>query len=391
MSLSWTELEGSDPLPEPDWAERVVAVIRASGRLSDDTYDDFDDWMEALADATHGAVYSYPSGSFIHVWADADPEGTAARARALLDAGDFAGLAAWIRALEAAQENSDAAESQLNWIVEIAMPAIEGRVAAGDAGPAPAIAALYDVLSDRLDYWKIEPLVLAAAALPKLARDTAVQTRADQLRDARARAEAAALPLPEDLDALQRLLDEAMRGDPRSFALLERFSSYEPRDRAKRQRLVLELARSGREVPVLLSCQLVELLDHVPELQGPEKLEAFAAHGSLASQISAALAERERHAQDRRSHRAAVIADRAAEYDAYYGRDRKRPRMPDDLVAMIRRGELPAAVAAYRERFPKNAREAGQAVEDIRAHFAPDIEPLAVEAKPTKRKATRKR
>ncbi|MDC0717504.1 hypothetical protein POL25_11405 [Nannocystis sp. bb15-2] len=117
MSLWWAELDADDPLPEPEWAERVIAVIHANGRLSDDTYDEFDSWTEALADATHGAVYSHPTGSFTHIWADADPKRTATRTRELLDVGDFAGLAAWIRELVAAQRRAvNAAGSQLHWI-----------------------------------------------------------------------------------------------------------------------------------------------------------------------------------------------------------------------------------------------------------------------------------
>jgi hypothetical protein len=72
----------------------------------------------------------------------------------------------------------------------------------------------------------------------------------------------------------------------------------------------------------------------------------------------------------------AQIAERTAEYDALYGRDRKRPRMPDDLVALIRRGQLTVALAAYRQRFPALAKQAAQAIEDGRAYFAPDTAPL---------------
>ncbi|MCY0991095.1 hypothetical protein OV203_28380 [Nannocystis sp. ILAH1] len=377
MSLSWTDLEDTDPLPEPEWAERVVAVIRADGRLSDDTYDDFDSWTAALADATHGAVYSHPSGRFTHIWADADPKRTAARMRELLDAGDFAGLAAWIRELVAAQQRAvNAAGSQLHWIGEVAIPELERRVAAGDAASAPALVALHDVLGGRPDPGQIDALVLAAAALPELAGDTAVQRKAAALQERRLRAEAAAAPLPADLPALQRLLDDALGGDPAALARLDRFTGYELDDTAIRQKLVIELAKSGRELPISLSCRLIEHVYHVPELQSPAKRESFAAYGSLARQIAERLAEQERRTQENRRARTQDIAERTAEFDALYGRDRKRPRMPDDLLALIRRGQLTAALAAYRERFPALAAQAAQAIEDARAHFAPKTAPL---------------
>lgn len=377
MSLERAELEDTDPLPELEWAERVVAVIRANGRLSDDTYDDFDSWTRALADATHGAVYSHPSGRFTHIWADADPKRTASRTRELLDAGDFAGLAAWIRELVAAQRRAvNAAGSQLHWIGEVAIPVLERRVAAGDAASAPAIVAPHDVLGGRPDLGPIDALVLAAAALPGLAGGRAIQTKAAALEERRLRAEAAAAPLPADLPALQRLLDDALGGDPAALARLDRFTGYELDDSDIRQKLVIALAKSGRELPISLSCRLIEHIYHVPELQSPAKRKAFAARGSLARQIAERLAEQERRTEDDRRARTRHIAQRTAEYDALYGRDRKRPRLPDDILALIRRGQLTAALAAYRERFPAFAKQAAQAIEDARAHFAPDAAPL---------------
>lgn len=377
MWLSLSELEESDPLPDEGWAERVVAVIRANGRLSDDTFDAFDSWTERLADATHGAVYSHPSGRFTHVWADVDEGRTEARTRELIEAGDFAGLAGWIRELVAAgRRGVDAAEVQLRWIGEAAIPMLERCVAAADTGVGPAIAALHDVLGSGSGSARIDALVLAAAAVPGLVAERAVLTKAAGLRARQLRAEAAAVPLPADLAALQRLLDAALGGDPAAQARLDRFTGYEVEEVEVRQRLVFELAQSGRELPVLLSSRLVELVCYAPALQDRRARESFARHGSLARQIVATIEEREHRAQDNRRARSRVVAERTAEYDALYGRDRSRPRMPDDLLMLIRRGQLAAAVAAYRERFPKSARQAEQAVEDARAHFAPNTEPL---------------
>ncbi len=101
MYLSQQPLYEDDPLPAPEWAERVVAVIHANGRLTDDTYDAFDRWMTALAEATRGAIYSSPSGEFEYVWADYREAETRERAAALIAAGDFEGIARWVGELAA--------------------------------------------------------------------------------------------------------------------------------------------------------------------------------------------------------------------------------------------------------------------------------------------------
>src|SRR5262245_58123271 len=106
MSLWRGPLREDDPLPEPDWQDRVVAVLRGNGRLSDDTRDAFTDWTRELARITRGAVYSRPSDRFVYVWVDLEAQATATRARELLAADEFAALAAWIRELAAAPRNS---------------------------------------------------------------------------------------------------------------------------------------------------------------------------------------------------------------------------------------------------------------------------------------------
>ena len=60
-----------------------------------------------------------------------------------------------------------------------------------------------------------------------------------------------------------------------------------------------------------------------------------------------------------------------AENDAYYGPARKRPRLPDDIVALVRKRSFDAAITVYRARVPDIASQAEQAIEDARAFFAP--------------------
>src|SRR5262249_9147157 len=99
MSLSLRELEEEDALPEPEWAKQVVAVVHAEGRLTDDDYDDFVEWMEALAEATRGAIHDPMSDEFTYIWPGVEQEETVARTRALLGADDFQGLARWVHEL----------------------------------------------------------------------------------------------------------------------------------------------------------------------------------------------------------------------------------------------------------------------------------------------------
>lgn len=68
LDLTLRSLEEHDPLPDPTWASRVVAVLHVEGHMTDDDhYDAFDDWSMALADATQGAIYNQWRGAFAYV------------------------------------------------------------------------------------------------------------------------------------------------------------------------------------------------------------------------------------------------------------------------------------------------------------------------------------
>lgn len=71
LELSLRGLEAHDPLPDPSWAARVVAVIHVEGHITDDGhYDAFDDWSLVLVQRTEGALYSAMQGQFIYTWPD---------------------------------------------------------------------------------------------------------------------------------------------------------------------------------------------------------------------------------------------------------------------------------------------------------------------------------
>lgn len=275
MSLARDELRATDPLPAPDWADRVVAVIRASGHLGDDTFDDFDDWTAALARATHGAVYSHGAGEFIYTWTASG--------------------------LREGQE-----------------PPTSRRFPAFVPDERPP--------------------------LP---------------------------PPPTTVDELVEVLAASERGDPLGWPRLEHFLGARHDDVKRRQALVVALARSGRAVAEVQVDALAALVGPLDELTSASGRAAFARHGALAAAIAGLSGARVSSAEQRRRSREQDVARRVAEYDALYGPDRKRPRMPDDLVRRIRRGEVEAVVLAYRERFPAHAKQAERAVEDARAFYGP--------------------
>lgn len=69
LDLSLRSLEDHDPLPDPSWASRVVAVLHVEGHMTDDDhYDAFDDWSLALAEATQGAIYNPMRDAFGYLW-----------------------------------------------------------------------------------------------------------------------------------------------------------------------------------------------------------------------------------------------------------------------------------------------------------------------------------
>lgn len=184
MSLRLDERHREDPLPEPDWAGSVVTVLRAEGHLSDSLFDRFEAFMLALAEATHGAVYSPMAGKFLYVWPGVEREPTVARCDALLSANDYAGLARWIAELSdahaASRRTPCPAWLQIAWIKAAAVRPLKRAVAMGDASTAPLVVALQRAYTRArcLDRNDLTALVQAAAELPSLASDSDLQALA---------------------------------------------------------------------------------------------------------------------------------------------------------------------------------------------------------------------
>lgn len=374
MSLSLRSLDERDELPDPSFAERVVAVLHAEGRLSDDTYDDFDEWTTALAEAARGAVYSPMAGKFLYVWADADEAKTRARASALLAAGDFAALAAWVVERSAAharaKRDPDPAWLQLGWIDELAEDALEPLVTAGDARTAPLIVALHHAFADSYDRDRLDALVIAAARLPGLPRDNELTDIAAEFEARRLRALAARQPPPRTLAELNLLLDGVLREDPVSLLRFASFADASPRT-VRPQEIVVELAASGRALPDAVVQRLLAVVYGVDALQTAPARAAFVSHGALARALCEAEAARQaRSERDAETH-ARSMAWLRAENNALHGIKRNRPRTPPEVIALVCSGDLAAAVVAYRKLCPPNSAQAEQAVEDARAFYAP--------------------
>jgi hypothetical protein len=375
MSLSLRSLEEWDELPDPSFAERVVAVVHADGRLGDDTYDDFDAWTRALAEATRGAIHSLVSGEFLYVWADAEEEQTRARARDYLDAGDFDALAAWIAALGAAhakaRHDPDPAWSQLGWIDELAVPVIEQRIAAGDGRAAPALVALHRVFKASNHTGRLDPLVVSAARFPALADDKELQVIAENLEAARLDALARSLPLPADLAELELLLDGVLREDRFDALRFQWFAGPHRDYMTRRQELLVALAASGRALSEPLVRRLAGLVYYVESLRSEEGREELARHGALGKAIGDAVRDSQRRYEESERSRHDTVARARAENDALHGIKRDRPRTPEAVIALVRRGDLAAAVVRYRELCPDNGSQAEQAIEDAREYFKP--------------------
>jgi len=181
MSLRLDKLQNEDPLPDPSWAASVSVVLRAEGHLSDSLFDRFDAWMLALAETTHGAVYSPMAGRFLYIWPGVEREPTVARSSALLAANDYVGLARWIAELSDAHASSQRtpcpAWCQIAWIKEASMRPLKQAVAKGDANTAPLIVALHRAYTRALclDLDDLAVLVQKAAKLPSLASDADLQ------------------------------------------------------------------------------------------------------------------------------------------------------------------------------------------------------------------------
>lgn len=181
MYLRQDARQSEDPLPAPSWAQSVIAVVRAEGHLSDSLFDPFDTWMHALAEATHGAIHSPMAGKFLYVWPGVEREPTVARAGALLDGKDYAGLARWIAELGdtcAPKLRSPCpAWCQLSWIKEASVRPLKRAVAAGESSTAPVIVALHRAFTQAGSVYlpDLDALLKGAAKLPSLATDRDLQ------------------------------------------------------------------------------------------------------------------------------------------------------------------------------------------------------------------------
>lgn len=181
MSLRQGERQSEDPLPSSDWAQSVVTVLRAEGHMSESMFDRFEAWMLALAEATHGAVYSPMAGKFLYVWPGVEREPTVARSAALLAANDYVGLARWIAELSDSHASSRRtpcpAWCQIAWIKEASVRPLKRAVAMGDANTAPLIVALHRAYTRArcLDLADLVALAQDAAKLPSLTSDSDLQ------------------------------------------------------------------------------------------------------------------------------------------------------------------------------------------------------------------------
>lgn len=188
MYLRQDERRIEDPLPDSDWAQRVVAVIRAEGHMSDSLFDRFDTWIHALAETTHGAIFSLMAGKFLYTWPGVEREPTAARTAALLAAKDYAGLTRWVAELCDAYaptlRSPCPAWCQIGWIKEASVRPLKRAVAMGDADAAPLIVALHRAYTKArcLDLKDLDALVQTAAKLPNLASDSDLYELAAQRR-----------------------------------------------------------------------------------------------------------------------------------------------------------------------------------------------------------------
>lgn len=68
LTLDLRDANEHDPLPDSNWTDRVVAVLQCTGHHnSNKEYDAFEDWSQALAEATHGAIYSLMADRHIYI------------------------------------------------------------------------------------------------------------------------------------------------------------------------------------------------------------------------------------------------------------------------------------------------------------------------------------
>jgi hypothetical protein len=164
LRLSVRPWRDDDPLPTPAFAGHFTTVVVAAGTCADP--DAFEAWSEALAEATNGASYDLTGRRFRYVHTDTGP--TELAATALLADGELAALAAWITALADAPPAPyipDPAARQLAAIEALAVPALEARIAAGDAAAVAAVRALHAAFAGAYGTERLTALARAADRL----------------------------------------------------------------------------------------------------------------------------------------------------------------------------------------------------------------------------------
>ena len=118
------------------------------------------------------------AGLFVYIFPGVEREPTVARAAALFEAKDHAGLARWIAELSAAHvpklRTPCPAWCQLGWIEEASALPLKRAVAQGDTSCAQVIVALHNAYTKAGcgDLRTLDALVKAAAKLPGLAADS---------------------------------------------------------------------------------------------------------------------------------------------------------------------------------------------------------------------------
>lgn len=217
MYLTLRPVEARDPLPDPGWRERAQFVLRADGRLTEETFDPFDDWLFAIARAHGGAIFDAQQGRFRFVPFD-EVAATASANEQLSQGEDLGALAAELE------------KQRVVGRVNGAFRAIARTVVArlDEAAPtwAPLLVPLYrgrEAL-DPQEARRIAEAILAARAWPAAGPglDAAALQHVRVLADSIEAQRAEQAPLPNDLSGLEDLLRKGLRGDRGAQRLLDR-------------------------------------------------------------------------------------------------------------------------------------------------------------------------
>ena len=372
------ELASSDPLPDPSWAERVVAVVEARGRTVNE---DVLEWLEGIAMKTGGALYDPSEQEFPFV----DGDEAAARTKGFLARGDIEALVRWIAVVvPAAYEYQSPRWQTLDAIRDVVLPKI--RRAKLDATQRCALAiALHRAYDDDK---KIEALVVETA---KGSTDEEHREVAAAIVDRGEREADAGAATPRTSAQLAKLLDEL--GSASAERRLQRFI-YESRDTITR--LAIKAVEDGYDPSPDVCTRVLEALPiEMFDEKAHERLWKTTQSTALAQAFRAAVQtyregagqraaeysqrrfeEYERYRNDplvlKPRSRGDDIAMLRGLNDALYGLERDRPLLPERIVALICDRRLDEARAAYVEALGETHADA--AIHDAAAYFLSDID-----------------